>query len=391
MFDSLMECLRKSYRPKISENPAVAQAKENGQMVFGYMCSNFPEEILAAAGILPVKYLGSSDNISDANQYQTTYMCHYARSILELGLSKEYESLDGQVYTYGCDGGSNLYQILMELVPQKYQRFMYMPHNSQAADATGFYMEEIKSFKKSLEAYLNREISDGEIKEAIKTYNQHKDLLQKIYDLRGFGKTPLITGSEVAEIIEYVVSVPKAQSNDMLDQLIKAAADRKVEDWVGPRIVADGTIVDKEFQKIIEDLGGMVVGDGFCLGNRLFSARVDEELPPIEALAKYAFNKLPCNCMGHEMVAEKRFEHILKQVEQYKAHAVVLATQKWCDPVQFDRPFIMKELQSRGIPVIIIDIERTVDNSQIRNRLESFMEMITVSKDYQKSIAGEVK
>lgn len=391
MFNNLMERLRESYSPNISENPAIAEAKQNGKMVFGYMCTNSPEELLDAAGILPVRYLGASVNVTDANQYQTTYMCHYARSILELGLNKEYKDLDGQVYTYGCDGGSNLYQILMETVPQKYQRFLYMPHNMDSVGSLEFYMEELKAFKKSLEEYLNKEISDDEIKESIKLYNQHKDLLQTIYDMRGLEKRPLFKGSEVAEIIEYAVSVSKTQSNDMLRQLIEAASSREVEEWVGPRVIGVGTMVDKEFQKVIEDLGGMVVGDTFCIGKRYFFEKVDEELPPLEALSQYVKNKLPCHCMGHKRVPEQYLDEILKQVKQYNAHGVVLANQKWCDPIQFDRPYILEELQSLGIPTIVVDIERTVDTSQIRNRLESFMEMIKLNKNYQKSISGEVK
>lgn len=390
MFDDLMNRIRLSYSTKMSENPAVTESKRQGKMVFGYMCNNFPEEILAAAGILPVKYLGSTINVLDANQYQSTFMCHYARSILELGLNEEYKSIDGQVYSYGCDGGSNLFQILMETVPTKYQRFIYVPHNREAVNAVQFYINELKSFSESLELFMGKKISDSDLKGTIIIYNKHRELLQKIYDLRGTGQTPVISGSEVAEILEYSVSVPKIQSNYMLSELIEAVPNRKVKTWAGPRLIVDGTIIDKEFYQIIESLGGMIIGDGLCLGNRYFWGKVDEDMPPLEALANYCLNRLPCNCMGSERVAEKRLEHIVNQVRKYNAHGVVLATQKWCDPVQFDRPYIMNQLQSSGIPVISIDIERTVDTSQIRNRLESFIEMIKLSEGYRKSSLEEV-
>ena len=390
MFDQLMERMRASYSPNIAENPTVIEAKKNGQLVFGMMCSNVPEELLAAADILPVRFLGSSSNVTSANEYQTTYMCHYARSILEMGLNEEYKSLDGQVYTYGCDGGSNLYQILMETVPQKYQRLIYIPHNRQAADAAGFYLKELQAFKESLEEYTGKKITDEAIREAIQTYNKHRDLLQQIYDLRGTGTTPLITGYEAAEIVEYTVSVSKKQSNEMLAQLIAAAKTRKVNEWKGPRIIVDGTFVNKDLQRIIEELDAMVVGDGICLGNRIFANRIDETIPPMEALVQYALNRLPCNCLGYDQVAERRLEHVLTQIKKYHGHGVVLATQKWCDPFEFDRPFIQSELQKLKIPVTIIDIERTADTSQIHNRLESFMEMIKLSSNYEDSMMKEV-
>lgn len=379
MFEQTMETLRSSYSVSIKDNPAITKWRAQGKKVFGYMCHNFPEEMLAAAGVLPVKFLGAPIDIAAANEYQSTFMCHYGRSILELGLNGEYMGLDGLAYAYGCEGGCNLFQILMETVPTERQNFLHIPHNSDAKGALEFYTAELESFAIHLCEGLGVSLSDADMKEAIRTYNEQRELLKEIYDLRGMGSAPLITGVEVAEIMEYVVSVPKKEANELLRKLIVEAAERKPKLFSGPRLLVEGTILPgTDFFAMVEELDGMVVGDDLCQGSRYFWDLVEDCPSPLEAMARHKLYRIPCCCMSSEKVAERRLEHLLSQYRRYNGDGVVVAVQKWCDPTQMDRPFIIKQLQDKGIPVLSVEVERTVGGSQLRTRLEAFKEMIEV-------------
>lgn len=394
MFEETMKQIRSGYSTSIKDNPAIADWRKKGKKVFGYMCHNFPEEILSAANVFPVKFLGAPIDIEEANQYQSTFMCHYGRSILELGLAGEYEHLDGLVYAYGCEGGCNLFQILMETVPKEYKNFLHIPHNSQAAGALTFYMAELDSFMRSLRESLHCSLSDEDLSAAIRLYNEHKQLLKEIYDLRGAGGTPLITGVEVSEIMEYAVSVPKEEANKVLRELIVEAAQREVKPFSGSRLLVEGTILPgQEFFALAEELDCMVVGDDLCQGSRYFWDLVDENLPPLEAMARQKLERTPCCCMSSERVAERRVEHLLNQYQRYNGDGVIVAVQKWCDPTQMDRPFIIEQLQSKGIPVLSVEVERTVGGSQMRTRLEAFREMIDTNSGSKSQInmGGEGK
>jgi benzoyl-CoA reductase subunit C len=385
MFENIMERLRSSYSVSISENPAIANWKQQQKQVFGYMCHNFPEEIIAAAGVLPIKFLGKPINVIEANQYQSTFMCHYGRSVLELGLNGDYDQINGLVYAYGCEGGCNLFQVLMEIVPKNYQNFLHIPHNSNATGALEFYLAELESFCRSLREKLTCSLNDEDLRKAISLYNQQRKLLKEIYELRGSGNNPLLTGLEVGEILEYVVSTPKEEANELLRQLMATARQRSPKIFSGPRLLVQGTILpDLEFYQIVEELGGMVIGDDLCQGSRYFWDLVDETAAPLEALAKHRLDRLPCSCMSSEKVAERRLEHLLYQVEHYNADGVVLAVQKWCDSTQMDRPFFIEQLKDKGIPVLPVEVERTVGGSQFRTRIEAFMEMIELSAGSKK-------
>lgn len=385
-----MDRLRSSYSTSVKANPAVAEWKRQGKPVIGYMCNNFPEEILAAAGALPVKLLGGPVNIVEANEYHSTFMCHYGRSILELGLTGDYASLDGLVYAFGCDGGCNVAQVLMETVPKPYGKFMYTPHG-QGEESLKFYLGELESFCRSLEERLGCRLEEHVLKRAIAVYNEQRVLMRQVYELRGRSQTPLLTGVEVAEILEYIVSTPKEQGNRLLREILEEAPRRKVKNSTGTRLLVAGTVLpDKELYQMVEEVGGMVVGDSLCLGSRYFWDLVDDQLPSLEGLARRVLERIPCSCMGWERVAERQLEHLLGQAERYHADGVIFAVQKWCDPMQMDRPFLIRQLQAKGLPVLPVEVERHVGGSQFRNRLEAFMEILQAGTGGRFIPSGEV-
>ncbi|GAW92970.1 2-hydroxyacyl-CoA dehydratase subunit D [Calderihabitans maritimus] len=378
----MIEKIRKTYDALPIKNESIKRWKDTGNKVFGYMCNHVPEEILFAAGIFPVKFLGSPVDIVEANQYHSIYMCHYGRSILELGLQGEYANLDGVVGAYSCEGGCNLIQVLMETVEFSYTEFLHFPHNAKTDLAFRFLLREFSRFKESLEEYIGSQITDDALKDAIAVYNENRKLLRRVYDLRGQEKIPLLTGVEVGEIARWVMEVPKSEANAILREVIKEAQRRVKKEFSGPRIHVTGTVLpDLELFELVEELGGMVVSDDLCTGSRYFWDQVATDLPPLEALARYKLERIPCSSMCSEFVAEDRVKHILDLVERYRVDAVIFTTHKWCDSQQMDRPFMIKELEKAGLPVLSAEIERTIGAGQLKTRLQAFFEMIGEQKN----------
>jgi benzoyl-CoA reductase subunit C len=377
--------LSKSYNRWPDQSNAVKQCKSEGKKAFGYMCNNTPEEMLFAGGILPVKFLGDSIPVVEANQYHTVFICYFARTILEMGLQKGLSNLDGLIGAYSCESGCNLFQIVAETVKPAYYQYISIPHDNKGDKkdiALEFLINEYKVVKRSLDEYLGREITAGEMKQAIEVYNETRSLLRQVYDARGNSERPGFTGVEVAEIMNWVVEVPKDEANKELKQLLDEAAKRQLPAVTGPRIHISGTLfLDNEIFQLIEDLGSMVVSDDLCMGSRYFWD--DIKLPEIqttdnliEAMARQKLDKVPCSCMCSSHVAEDRLEHIQKLIDKYQVDGVIFAVHKWCESHAMDRPFMIKQLQEAGLPVLSIEVERTIGDAQARTRIESFLEMI---------------
>ncbi len=157
--------LSDSYNRWPDQSETVKQWKSEGKKVFGYMCNHIPEELLFAGGILPVKLLGDSIPVVEANQYQAVFMCYFARTLVEMGLQNGLSKLDGLIGAYSCEGGCDLFQIVAEIVKPSYYQFISLPHdtkNEKKELAAKFLFEEFKVVKRSLEEYLGREISAAE-------------------------------------------------------------------------------------------------------------------------------------------------------------------------------------------------------------------------------------
>jgi benzoyl-CoA reductase subunit C len=377
--------LSKSYSRWPDKSDAVKQWKKDGKKVFGYMCSYIPEELLFAGGILPIKFLGDSIPVVEANQYHTVFMCYYARTILEMGLQNGLSSLDGTIGAYSCEGGCDIFQIIAETAKPSYNQFIVMPHDNRGEKkelAAEFLIEEFKVVKRTLEEYLGREITAAEMQKSIEVYNENRSLLRQVYDARGNAKRPGFTGVEVAEIMNWVVEVPKDEANIKLKSLLEEAAKRQLPAVSGPRIHISGTLfLDTEIFQVIEELGGMVVSDDLCMGSRYFWDDIKMPENPtsdnlVEAMARYKLEKVPCSSMCSTKVAEERLEHIKKLIDKYQVNAVIFAVHKWCDSHAMDRPFMIKQLQDLGLPVLSFEVERTIGDAQARTRIESFLEMI---------------
>ena len=72
-------------------------AKQDGQKIIGYFSDYVPEEIISAAGILPVWVTGNGSTVTKAPSYLPSFFCSYFRDAFESGLKGEYNYLDGIV------------------------------------------------------------------------------------------------------------------------------------------------------------------------------------------------------------------------------------------------------------------------------------------------------
>nr|HID59607.1 2-hydroxyacyl-CoA dehydratase [Desulfobacterales bacterium] len=133
-------------------------------------------------------------------------------------------------------------------------------------------------------------------------------------------------------------------------------------------------IPDLEIYEQIEELGGMVVSDDLCLGSRYFWDEATRTYNPLFGLARHRLECIPCSCMCSEKVAEDRLAHIINLTKRYRVDGVIFATYKWCDPIQMDRPDMMRELENENIPVLSVEMEKIFGAAQQRTRLEAFFE-----------------
>ena len=167
--DTLEELRNISQQP-LSENEYIKEWKDQGGKVVGWLCTYVPEEIIHAAGMLPVRVLGDSVNIMDADAYLYANTCFFARSCLELGLQRGYDFLDALVAGNTCDPVRRLYDVWRKYLPVDTMQIISIPHKVTER-AYEFYSNELNTLKEKLEEVRGKLISKESLKESLFDFN----------------------------------------------------------------------------------------------------------------------------------------------------------------------------------------------------------------------------
>ena len=76
--------------------------KEKGRVLAGYMCTHIPEELLYAAGIVPLRVLSAHESQSMTRSYIHETYCTFSHDCAYQGLQHNYDYLDLIVHGSSC-------------------------------------------------------------------------------------------------------------------------------------------------------------------------------------------------------------------------------------------------------------------------------------------------
>ena len=118
-----------------------------------------PEEIILAAGMIPVRLFGNPTiGIDKANEHVPPTHCVWARNILEQAIDGLDKDVKGVIATHGCDCTNREFDIWLECVDLKFLFFLNAPLKRDES-ALNFYIEDIKELITQLEENFNVEIT----------------------------------------------------------------------------------------------------------------------------------------------------------------------------------------------------------------------------------------
>jgi len=347
--------------------------KKSGKKVFGYFCNYTPEEIIYAAGIIPVRIRGGSENIELADTHLPSICCSYMRSALDQALKGKYNYLDGAVFPKSCDMTRALYSIWKRNIKISYYWNLPIPGKSNDA-AVDFYIGELRLFEESLEKYTGKKMGDDSLKQAIKLYNENRALVRELYNL-SLRDDPPLSGSEMFEVLRAGLVIPKEEHNAMLRKLLPALSSAKgSQDGKVRLMIAGNTFETVELLQAIEESGANVVVDDVDIGSRYYFSSVNENEEPLRALSERYLRKVLCPCKHN---AQHRVYHILKLAKDYQVQGVILLTQKYCDTHLYDRPWLESKLKEEGLPVLVVDhSDIGWVGGKFKTMVQAFVEMV---------------
>lgn len=339
----------------------------------GWICSYTPEELIVAAGFVPVRLSADERPPEGAEAYLPANLCPYVRSLAGAARSGDFESLDGIVFALSCDAVRRLADVWSMYFSTGFLYRIDIPRRRDQL-AEEFFVNQLESLWLALEKESGRKITDEDIRSSIKSLNKTRELLGRLTELRS--RNPLsISGEEFFSVVRASMTCEKERFNVEAERYLSgidipdAATDGR------PRLLLCGCIVDsKQLLSIIEGSGATVVTEDLCTSLRHYEGLVDSSLAPLRAIARRYLHRASCARMSG---AAERSQRILELVRKYNADGVIYHTLKFCDLGQSDLPRVTRELEAAGIPLLNIDRDyAAAESGQLKTRLEAFAELI---------------
>jgi len=348
--------------------------RKTGREVIGYFCTYAPEEVMYAAGILPVRILGSHEPQDVTEPHIFGMFCPFCRDCLAQGLKGRFDYLDGIMISQSCLHLRQAYTSWQLNIPVAYSYYLPMPHGVQSPRTYKYLRGELEAFKNSIESWLGKRIRDEDLDKAIEIYNKNRQLLHQLYNLRKNKKVP-ITGLEAMYITLSSQMVDKAEHNEMLENYLKRIDANKDVAGDKTRLIFIGSEDDDtEFIKMVESLPAIVVIDEHCTGTRYFWNEVQLNNDRLMAIAARYIERPACPAKDWPELT--RLNHIVNLVKEFNVQGAILIQQKFCDPHEFDMPVIANKLREMGIPSYNVEFDVTVPLGQFKIRIEAFLEMM---------------
>jgi benzoyl-CoA reductase subunit C len=354
---------------------ARAWKARTGGSVVATMCTYTPEEILIAAGMLPVRVLGAHEPQNVTEPHIFGMFCPFCRDSLAQGLLGRYDYAEGVTLTQSCIQYRQAFNSWRSHVPTvKWDYYLPMPNEVQSPHAKKMHYEEVKKFRAFVEVTSGRKISDADLAGAIETVNKNRRLLKQLFDFRK-QENPPVTGLEALYASITAQFVDKAEHNRELERVIAEVEKRPTDRDEGVRVMTIGSENDDcGFMAMIESVGCTIVIDDQCSGTRYFWNEARMQGDPVASVADRYCERPACPTKDYP--AHTRFDHVLKLAKDYNARAAIFLQQKFCDPHEGDYPDLKKHLEANGIPTLFLEFDITNPLGPFRIRVEAFLETL---------------
>ena len=362
----------------IADNPRKAMddyKKETGKGAVGIMPVYCPEEIVHAAGYLPIGMWGAQKKqISKARTYLPPFACSIMQSVMELQLEGVYDDLEAVIFSVPCD--------TLKCMSQKWNRpvpaivFTHPQNRKIAKDAANvFAREEFNIVKVKLEDILDVHISNKAIKNSIAVYNENRAVCREFSDVAA-EYAAVVTPSDRHAVIKARWFMEKSRHTALVKELIAALKAEPAPEFKGKKIIVTGIQVEPyDVLDIFQENGFAIVADDLAQETRNFRQDVPDDDDALMALAR-AWNEFD-GCSLATDANKPKGQMIIDAVKKYGADAVVVCMMKFCDPEEFDYPILLQEFEAAGVKNLYIEIDQeSTAFEQVKTRIQTFAEIL---------------
>jgi len=376
-----IEVLLKEFA-EVSAHPRrqIKEYKAQGKKVIGVLPYYAPEELVYAAGMVPMGIWGSNKKtISMAKEYCATFYCTIAQLALEMLLDGTLDDLDGLITPTICDTLRPMSQNFRVAMDGKLPCiFLAHPQNRRPAFGLQFTLDQYGHVKSELEKIAGKTITDEDIRGAIKVYNRSRAARREFVKLAG-QHPDVISAVSRSAVLRAAWFMEKPVHTEKLEALNAELAALPACAWKGKKVLTSGIICDNpKLLQIFDDNQIAIVADDVAHESRMIRVDASETGDPMMALAQqFADQDYDVLLYDENSNQNRRADFVVKQIRDSGAQGLVLFMQQFCDPEEMEYPYLKKALDAAGIPHIKLGVDQQMrDFGQASTAIQAFADVL---------------
>lgn len=354
---------------------AIAQSmKETGKKAIGCFPIYAPEEIIYAAGMLPVGLWGGNTETSRVDKYLPSFCCSVMKVNMELGMRGSYDILSAVVIPAYCDSMRAVLADFQLAVPQLEVIGMVYPQNRLEKPATDYMVRKFEVMQEKMERIGETVITDEDLERAFQIYEDYRSTMREFVAIaKEYPKT--INAKVRHYIIKAAFYMDKPVYTQKVRRIIELLKDMPKE-TARLNVVATGLILEPEaLLDIFVENEIAIVEDDFAQESRQFRTLTRQDEGSVyEKMAWRIIDLKGCTFFYEEQ--KSKGDMLIEMYKRNNADLVLSCIFKFCDPEEFDYPVYKKELEQAGVPLMYMEIDQVMDSvEQLRTRLQSAVEI----------------
>jgi len=358
--------------------PTVKRWREGGGKVIGHFQVYFPEEIVHAAGMLPLKIRGAQVEATQSDSRFGSYLCSIMRTSLEIALSHRVE-LEMFVTHPICDAARNLGAVWGRNFSYPCQ-ILYLPQNANSRHARTYLRGEYERLLKMVEDIAGRPVTAPDLNQSISLFNRNRALLRELYAIKR--ESPWLLSADEGYVLTALAGIlPREEHNHLLETVLPLVRRRTGKQQDKIRVVFEGGFCEQPPLDLIRSIGRScyLVDDDLLIGLRWILEDIPAGGDPLQALADAYLDNSSYSPVQHDLRKPKE-KMLLQRLQRAQAQAAIVTAAKMCEPGLEDQVAYIHALDEAGIPYFVGEFEENMTSfDSVEIQLETFVENILFS------------
>jgi benzoyl-CoA reductase/2-hydroxyglutaryl-CoA dehydratase subunit BcrC/BadD/HgdB len=319
----------------------------DGAAVAGYVGADVPRELVAAAGLHPLRLRGDAPPSARADEILGPGVDAPTRSILA-GLLEGRATLDLLLLSHDSDSLVRLFTSL-RVLPEPLPELLFLDLLHLQSETTARYdLDRLRELRTTL-GRRGEPATDERLHEAIREANRTRRLLARVAELRR-AVPPLLAGSDALAVIGAAAVLPAAEANRLLEALL-AESSEPLPLPVRRVYVTGSAHHSPGLYRLLEQGSMHVVGEDHDRGEAVAQGLVDQDGDPLEALARHHHSG---SALARRRSTGARAGHVAREAAAAEADLVLAWIRSGDDALAWGVPALRSALGAAEIPLVVL-------------------------------------